>query len=183
MRLVATRLEGLAIVEPELFRDDRGFFVETYHAERYVRAGIDVRFVQDNHSRSVRSVVRGLHFQDPPGQPKLIRVARGRIYDVAVDIRPGSPTYGHHEAVILDDVDHRQLFVPAGFAHGFATLSAEADVVYKVGTYYNASTERGLAWDDPDLGIAWPVEEAIVSDRDRTNPRLADLLLTRDHQW
>lgn len=175
MNVVRTALEGLLIVEPDVHRDGRGFFLEAYRADRYRAAGVDADFVQDNHSRSGPSVVRGLHFQEGAGQAKLIRVARGRIYDVAVDVRPGSPTYGRHAAVILDDRNHRQLFVPPGFAHGFATLGAQADVVYKVGSYYDSSTERGLAWNDPELAIEWPVVDPRVSERDRHNPRLAEL--------
>lgn len=175
MKVVPTSIAGLLIVEPQPHHDGRGFFVESYRLDRYLAAGIDTAFVQDNHSRSSRSVIRGLHYQAGAGQPKLIRVARGRVFDVAIDIRPGSPTFGHHEAVILDDRAHRQLFVPSGFAHGFATLSEEADVVYKVGSYYEPELERGLAWDDPDLGIEWPVDEPIVSERDRSNPSLYQL--------
>lgn len=174
MRVLPTSLVDLVIVVPDLHRDGRGFFVESYRADRYRAAGIDTSFVQDNHSRSSRSVVRGLHYQAGAGQAKLIRVARGRIFDVAVDLRLSSPTFGRHAAVVLDDEEHRQLFVPPGFAHGFATLSDEADVVYKVGSYYSVELERGLAWDDPELRIEWPVDEPIVSDRDRSNPNLSE---------
>lgn len=176
MKSIATRLKGLVLLEPDVFGDARGFFLESFHADRYRAIGIRVQFVQDNHSRSTRSVIRGLHYQTAPGQPKLIRVARGSIFDVAVDIREESPTFGQHETFILDDESHRQLYVPPGFAHGFATLSEIADVVYKVGSYYDAATERGIAWDDPALRIVWPVENPIVSDRDRSNPRLKELM-------
>lgn len=175
MRLLPTLLEGLVLLEPSVHADERGFFVETFRDDLYRDLGIDVTFVQDNHSRSRHSVVRGLHYQADPGQPKLIRVARGRIFDVAVDIRSESPAFGRHESFLLDDETHHQVFIPAGFAHGFVTLSAEADVVYKVGSHYDPSSERGLAWDDPDLGIDWRVEAPIVSERDRHNPRLREL--------
>lgn len=175
MRVLETRLAGLVLLEPQVFIDDRGFFVETYRRDDYAAHGITVDFVQDNHSRSVRGTVRGLHYQSTPGQPKLIRVARGSVFDVVVDIRRDSPTFGQHETVGLDDRLHRQLFVPIGFAHGFCTLSEVADVVYKVGSYYDPAAERGMAWDDPALGIEWPVREPIVSARDRANPLLRDL--------
>jgi dTDP-4-dehydrorhamnose 3,5-epimerase len=134
-----------------------------------------VEFVQDNHSRSVRGTIRALHFQLEPGQAKLIRVARGSIYDVAVDLRRDSPTYGQYEAFELSDDNAHQIFIPVGFAHGFCVTSEEADVAYKVSSYYEQPTERGIAWDDPDIGIPWPAKQALVSDRDRTNPRLADI--------
>lgn len=175
MKRIETTLDGLVLLEPSVHGDERGFFIETFHADRYRALGITADFVQDNHSRSAGAVIRGLHYQEHPGQAKLIRVARGRIFDVAVDIRPDSPTFGHHESFILDDRNHRQLFIPVGFAHGFATLSALTDVVYKVSNYYNATTERGIAWNDPDLAIEWPVAEPIVSERDRANPHLQQL--------
>jgi len=175
MRVLETRLAGIVLLEPQVFADDRGFFVETYRQDAYAARGITADFVQDNHSRSVRGTVRGLHYQSTPGQPKLMRVARGSVFDVVVDLRRDSPTFGQHEAFELDDRLHRQLFVPVGFAHGFCTLSEIADVVYKVGSYYDPVAERGLAWDDPALGIVWPVREPIVSARDRANPLLRDL--------
>jgi dTDP-4-dehydrorhamnose 3,5-epimerase len=175
MKVLETRLAGLVLLEPEVHVDDRGFFIETYQRRDYAAIGIDVDFVQSNHSRSARGTIRGLHYQSTPGQPKLVRVARGAIFDVVVDIRRESHTFGRHEAFELDDRLHRQLFVPIGFAHGFCTLSDLADVVYSVGSYYDLAAERGLAWDDPELGIAWPVPEPIVSPRDRANPFLSDL--------
>ena len=171
-----TRLDGPILLQPRVHDDDRGFFVETFIHDEYRDAGIDVDFVQDNHSRSGRATLRGLHFQRSPGQAKLVRVARGSIYDVIVDIRSGSPTVGQYEAFELDDVHHRQLFVPIGFAHGFCVVSDEADVTYKVSTVYDAAEERGIAWDDPVIGIEWPVEAPILSKRDRSNPTLADAL-------
>jgi dTDP-4-dehydrorhamnose 3,5-epimerase len=163
------------LVQPKVITDDRGFFFEAYRSNEYADLGIDVEFVQDNHSRSVRDTIRALHFQLTPGQAKLIRVARGAIYDVAVDLRPKSPTYGQFEAFELSDENARQIFIPVGFAHGFCVTSEQADVAYKVSSYYDHETERGIAWDDPDIGIPWPAKEALVSDRDRTNPRLAEI--------
>jgi dTDP-4-dehydrorhamnose 3,5-epimerase len=163
------------LVQPKVITDDRGFFFETYRRNEYAELGIEVEFVQDNHSRSVRGTVRALHFQVEPGQAKLIRVARGAIYDVAVDLRRDSPTYGRYEAFELSDENAQQIFIPAGFAHGFCVTSAEADVAYKVSSYYEPSTERGIAFDDPEIGIPWPTGKPLVSDRDRTNPRLAEI--------
>jgi dTDP-4-dehydrorhamnose 3,5-epimerase len=173
MRQLETRLSGLVLLAPDVHGDARGFFVETYGADRYAEAGIDVAFVQDNHSRSRRGTLRGLHFQTQPGQAKLVRAATGRILDVVVDIRRRSPTFGQHEAFELDDVAHHQLFVPIGFAHGFRVLSDAADVTYKVSSPYDSATEAGIAWDDPALGIDWRAGAPIVSDRDRQNPILA----------
>jgi len=178
MKVLPTRLAGLVLIEPRVHGDDRGFFVETYQAERYRSIGVLAEFVQDNHSRSGRGTLRGLHFQSEPGQAKLVRCARGVIRDVVVDLRRSSPTFGESETVELDDVSHRQLFVPVGFAHGFAVMSDVADVTYKVSSVYDAATERGLAWDDPALGIAWDTERPILSDRDRSNPPLAELVST-----
>jgi dTDP-4-dehydrorhamnose 3,5-epimerase len=169
-----TSLDGPILLEPAVHGDDRGFFVETYAREAYRGLGIDVEFVQDNHSRSRQGILRGLHYQRRPGQAKLVRCARGAIWDVAVDIRPGSATFGRFEAFELDDVAHRQLFVPVGFAHGFCVLSETADVTYKVSSPYDAAEERGIAWDDPALAIPWPVDAPQVSDRDRSNPTLAE---------
>jgi dTDP-4-dehydrorhamnose 3,5-epimerase len=174
MQRLETRLPGLVLLAPDVRGDERGFFLETFRADAYREMGIDVDFVQDNHSRSVRGTLRGLHFQTAPGQAKLVRCARGAIFDVVVDIRRDSPTFGEHEAFDLDDRSHHQLFVPVGFAHGFCVTSNEADVTYKVSSYYDAATEAGIAWDDPALGIAWPTEAPIISDRDRTTPTLAE---------
>jgi dTDP-4-dehydrorhamnose 3,5-epimerase len=174
-RRVETRIEGLVVIEPRVITDDRGFFFETYRANEYADLGVDVAFVQDNHSRSVRGTVRALHFQLEPGQAKLVRAARGSVWDVAVDLRSGSPTYGQYEAVELSDENARQIFVPVGFAHGFCVTSETADVTYKVSSYYDGATERGIAWDDPAIGIDWPVDEALVSERDRSNPTLEEI--------
>jgi dTDP-4-dehydrorhamnose 3,5-epimerase len=170
-----TSIEGLVLIEPRVIADDRGFFFETFRANEYADLGIDVPFVQDNHSRSARGTVRALHFQVEPGQAKLVRTARGEIWDVAVDLRRDSPTYGRYEAFELSDENARQLFVPVGFAHGFCVTSETADVAYKVSSYYNAPTERGIAFDDPAIGIPWPVAEPRVSERDRRNPRLEEI--------
>jgi len=161
-------LAGLLLIKPRVYRDDRGFFVETYQSDRYRSAGIDCVFVQDNHSRSSERTLRGLHYQSSPGQAKLVYVVEGSIFDVVVDIRPESPTFGRWEAVVLDSETHTQLFIPVGFAHGFCVLSAAADVVYKVSSLYDAATECAIAYDDPELGIQWPTTEPVVSPRDRS---------------
>jgi dTDP-4-dehydrorhamnose 3,5-epimerase len=163
------------LVQPKVITDDRGFFFETYRRNDYSQLGIDAEFVQDNHSRSMRGTIRALHFQLTPGQGKLIRVARGTIYDVAVDLRRSSSTFGEFEAFELSDENAQQVFIPVGFAHGFCVTSEVADVAYKVSSYYQPETERGIAWDDPDIGIPWPAQRALVSDRDRTNPRLEEI--------
>lgn len=175
MRSLPTTLAGVLLIEPDVVTDPRGFFVETFSRQRYEAAGVPDEFVQDNQSRSNERTIRGLHFQDRPGQAKLVRVARGRIWDVVVDVRRSSPTFGRHEAFELDDVAHRQLYVPIGFAHGFCVLSDVADVAYRVSSYYDADAERGVAWDDPALGIAWPVADPILSERDRLLPLLSEV--------
>lgn len=176
MMVEQVRLSGPLIITPQLIRDERGFFLETFRRDRYRDLGVDADFVQNNHSRSVRGAVRALHFQLSPGQPKLVRVARGAVFDVIVDLRRSSPSFGQWESFVLDDVTHHQLYVPAGFAHGFCVVSDVADVVYLVGSYYDPATERGLAWDDPDLAIPWPTKHPILSDRDRRNPKLPELI-------
>lgn len=174
-RRLPTKLDGVVLLEPEVHGDERGFFVETFSREAWAEHGVDVEFVQHNHSRSGKGILRGLHFQTRPGQAKLLRCARGRIFDVAVDLRRGSPTYGQWEGHVLDDERHRQLFVPVGFAHGFVVLSEEADVCYLVSSYYDPETEAGIAWDDPDVGVEWGVEDPVLSERDRNAPRLAEI--------
>lgn len=176
MEVLPTRLDGLILLQPRVFADDRGYFLETYSRQRYAEVGVEADFVQDNHSRSVLGAVRGLHFQLPPGQAKLVRCSRGKVFDVAVDVRRSSPTFGQWEAFELDDTLHRELFVPVGFAHGLMALTEDADFAYKVSGYYEPQNDVGIAWDDPDLGIDWPIAEAVVSKRDRANPRLADLV-------
>ena len=170
-----THLEGLALIEPQVHGDERGFMVESFSRDRWRELGVGVDFVQHNHSRSRKGTLRGIHFQTEPGQAKLIRCARGEILDVAVDLRRSSPTFGHWEAWVLDDVRHRQLFVPVGFGHGFAVLSEEADVAYQVSSYYDPKTESGIAWDDPEISVDWQVEEPLLSARDKTAPKLAEV--------
>jgi dTDP-4-dehydrorhamnose 3,5-epimerase len=174
MRRLETRLEGLVLLEPAVHGDARGFFVETFRADVAAAHGIPLEFVQDNHSRSRRGTLRGIHFQTHPGQGKLVRVARGSVWDVVVDLRRDSPTFGQWEGHVLDDERHRQLFVPAGFGHGFAVLSDVADASYLLSSTYDPATESGIAWDDPDVGVEWPVEEPLLSERDKAAPRLAD---------
>jgi dTDP-4-dehydrorhamnose 3,5-epimerase len=179
VRALPTRLAGVVAIEPVIHGDERGFFIETYRQEWHADVGIplEAEFIQENHSRSVRGVVRGMHFHIGPGVAKLVRCARGRILDVAVDLRRGSPTYGQWEGVELDDESMRELYVPVGFAHGFCVLSDVADVLYRQTAYYDPALERGIAWNDPDVGIEWPLpqEEMIVSERDAAAPRLAEI--------
>lgn len=170
-----TKLDGVILIEPVVHGDERGFFVETFSRDAWGELGIEVEFVQQNHSRSRQGTLRGIHFQTEPGQAKLMRCSRGEILDVAVDLRRGSPTYGQWEAHVLDDVKHRQLFVPVGFGHGFAVLSEEADVAYQVSSYFDPATEAGIAWDDPDVGVDWEIAEPLLSERDKQAPKLADV--------
>jgi dTDP-4-dehydrorhamnose 3,5-epimerase len=174
-----TAIEAVKIITPRRFGDARGWFSEVYSKKLFGEAGIELDFVQDNHSASsTKGTLRGLHFQTPPfAQDKLVRVTRGRILDVAVDLRRSSPTFGQHVAVELSQENGRQLLVPVGFAHGFCTLEDDTEVLYKVTNYYAPTHDFGLAWDDPELGIAWPVppDQAILSEKDRKHPRLADL--------
>jgi dTDP-4-dehydrorhamnose 3,5-epimerase len=187
MHVLPTHLAGLKVIEPAVHRDQRGFLCETYRREWHVELGTpdEETFIQDNHSRSARGVLRGMHFHVGDGVAKLVRCARGRILDVAVDVRRGSPTYGQWEGVELDDENMRELYLPVGFAHGFCVLSEVADVLYKQTAYYDPSVERGLAWDDPDIGIEWPlpVEELIISERDAQAPRLHELAGELPFQW
>ncbi len=170
-----TKLDGVVLLEPAVHGDERGFMVETFSRDAWAEHGVEGPFVQHNHSRSARGTLRGIHFQTEPGQAKLVRCARGEILDVAVDLRRGSLTYGQWEAHVLDDVKHRQLFVPVGFGHGFAVLSEVADVTYLVSSYYDPATEKGIAWDDPDVGVDWQVAEPLLSERDKTAPTLAEV--------
>lgn len=176
MVIQRSRLEGLFLITPpRVFCDARGFFVETYRENQWAELGLP-RFVQDNHSRSAAGVLRGIHLNlAGGGQGKLVRCAQGRIWDVAVDLRPGSPTFGQWEGFELDDQAHRQVYVPPGFGHGFCVLSELADVAYKLSTYYDDKTERGVMWNDPDLAIRWPIADPQVSKRDATNPTLKEL--------
>lgn len=173
MRILKTDIEGVYIIEPRLFEDERGYFFEAFSERKFAElTGIETRFVQDNESRSAKGVVRGLHFQLPPhAQSKLVRVVRGKILDIAVDIRRGSPTFGHYVAVELSEHNHRQLFIPRGFAHGFSVLEGDAIVEYKCDNYYAPETEGAIRWNDPTLAIDWKVadNEAIVSAKDKKN--------------
>lgn len=179
MQIVPTRIQGPRLIQPRALADERGFFAETYRQSLHDEMGIPAadRFVQDNHSRSSRGVVRGMHFQVGAGVAKLVRCARGRILDVVVDLRRGSPSYGEWEGFELDDQSLRMAYVPVGFAHGFCVLSEVADVVYKQTLYYDSGVERGIAWDDPDIAIGWPLPaaELLVSERDRAAPRLSEI--------
>ncbi len=176
MERLPTKLPGLVLLAPTVHGDARGFFVETFRADEWAAVGVPTKFVQDNHSRSRRGTLRGIHFQTHPGQGKLVRVAHGRVLDVVVDLRRGSPTFGEWEAVELDDEQCLQLYIPVGFGHGFCVLSETADFVYKCTAYYDAATEAGIRFDDPDVGIRWPDDlDLRYSDRDREAPRLADV--------
>ena len=178
MKISHSKLKGCVIIEPRVFGDDRGFFLETFQAARYKQeAGIDLPFVQDNHSRSARGVLRGLHFQKTKPQGKLVRVVRGEVYDVAVDIRKGSATFGEWEGVILSEENKKQFWVPPGFAHGFVVLSATADFEYKCTDYYDPSDEGSILWSDPDLDIPWPIANPVLSAKDESAKRLVDLRL------
>jgi dTDP-4-dehydrorhamnose 3,5-epimerase len=176
MERLPTRLDGLVLLAPAVHGDARGFFMETWRADAWEQHGVPTDFVQDNHSRSRRGTLRGLHFQTHPGQGKLVRCARGRVLDVAVDLRRGSPTFGEWEGFELDDVHGHQLWIPVGFGHGFCVLSDEADFVYKCTAYYDGATEAGIRFDDPDVGVEWPSGvELIYSARDRAAPRLSEV--------
>ena len=175
MRVVPTEIPGVLIIEPEVFADGRGFFMETYHAARYREHGIEGPFVQDNHSRSVAGTLRGLHLQVRRPQGKLVRVIEGEVYDVCVDVRRGSPTFGRWVGVTLTAENVRQCYVPPGFAHGFCVLTPVAQVEYKCTDLYDPGGELGVAWNDPALAISWPVSDPILSARDKGHPTLAEL--------
>jgi dTDP-4-dehydrorhamnose 3,5-epimerase len=176
VEVLETRLAGLVLLAPAVHGDERGFFMETFREEVWAERGVTGPFVQDNHSRSRRGTVRGIHFQTHPGQGKLVRVARGRVLDVAVDLRRGSPTFGEWESFELDDYHGHQLWVPIGFGHGFCVLSDVADFVYKCTAYYDPATEAGFRFDDPEVGIEWPADlELLYSERDHAAPRLAEI--------
>lgn len=176
MNIVKTSLNDCIIVEPKVFGDERGFFIETYHLERYNDlAGINLPFIQDNHSRSSKKVLRGLHFQKKRPQGKLVRVVRGEVFDVAVDIRKESTTFGRWEGVILSEENKKQFWIPPGFAHGFLVLSDIADFEYKCTDYYDPSDEGSILWSDPDLDIKWPLDNPILSKKDSNAKRLIDL--------
>ena len=174
MKVIPTSHPEVLLVEPDIFSDDRGFFMESFHAGKYSQHGIPGEFMQDNQSRSSRGVLRGLHYQLEHPQGKLVRVLRGEVFDVAVDIRKGSPHFGEAVCVALSASDHRQLYIPPGFAHGFCTLSEQADFFYKCTDLYAPGDEYGIAWDDPDIAIDWPQLEFSLSEKDKQHPRLCD---------
>ena len=175
MKVEPARIPGLLIVEPTVHGDDRGFFMESYSRDRYAEAGIPGEFVQDNVSLSARGILRGLHLQHPNAQGKLCFVLEGEVFDVAVDVRVGSPTFGQWEGVTLSSQNKRQFYVPAGFAHGFCVLSERAMFSYKCTDFYAASSEIGIAWNDPDIGVEWPIQAPQLSDKDQQNRRLQDI--------
>lgn len=180
MNVIHTSIEGVCIIEPRVFGDVRGYFFESFNAKDFQeQVGVDISFVQDNESKSSYGVVRGLHFQKPPyTQSKLVRVVKGAVWDVAVDLRKGSPTYGQHVAVELTAENHRQFFVPQGFAHGFSVLSEEAVFQYKCDNFYAPQSEGALAWDDPDLNVDWriPADKVLLSDKDKNHPKFAEFV-------
>ncbi|MEO8035536.1 MAG: dTDP-4-dehydrorhamnose 3,5-epimerase [Acidobacteriota bacterium] len=174
MKIIQTSLPGVVLLEPTLYADDRGWFMETYNESRFREAGIEAPFVQDNHSRSRRGVLRGLHYQEPNPQGKLVRCAAGSLFDVAVDIRRGSPHFGQWFGAELSEANHLMLWIPPGFAHGFCATSDQADLVYKCTALYDSSGDRAIAWNDPDIGIEWPVQDPLHSPKDSIAPRLKD---------
>jgi len=179
-KIIETSIEGLYIIEPTVFGDNRGFFMESYNKREFEKIGLDMNFVQDNHSRSKKGVLRGLHFQRKHPQGKLVRVIRGKVFDVAVDLRKGSPTFGKWYGIILSDENHLMFYIPEGFAHGFLVLSEEADFFYKCTDFYYPEYDAGIIWNDPDIGIKWPFEEygikePILSEKDSKLPRLRDI--------
>ncbi|MDY6878866.1 MAG: dTDP-4-dehydrorhamnose 3,5-epimerase [Thermodesulfobacteriota bacterium] len=175
MKILATELEEVFTVEPDVFTDTRGFFMETYHHKRYAGLGLKEIFVQDNLSYSVRGTLRGLHYQYPHGQTKLVQAISGEIYDVALDIRRGSPNFGRWVGAPLSDKNRRQLYIPEGFAHGYCVLSETAIVMYKCSRFYAPDHEKGILWNDPGLGIAWKVDDPLLSDKDGQSPCLSDV--------
>jgi len=175
LKISETKLPGILIFEPAVFSDDRGFFLETWSRQRYYDAGIMAAFVQDNVSVSKKGTLRGLHYQHPHGQGKLVQVLSGRVMDVAVDIRRGSPTFGQSVSVTLSDSNHKQVYIPPGFAHGFCVISDTAIFSYKCTNYYNASAEGGVIWNDPDLGIDWPIDNPFLSTKDAGYSRLKNI--------
>ncbi|KAI9130485.1 dTDP-4-dehydrorhamnose 3,5-epimerase [Acaryochloris sp. CCMEE 5410] len=176
MNVIETPLPGVLVIEPRVFSDQRGFFLETYHRQRYTASGIDEVFVQDNHSRSAHGTLRGLHFQLKSPQGKLVRVSAGEVFDVAVDIRRGSPYFGQWFGEYLSSENNKQMYVPPGFAHGFCVLSEMADFMYKCSDFYDPTDEQGVAWDDPALAIDWPIDQPILSQKDAALPNMSELM-------
>ena len=183
MKVLKPEIPGLLVIEPDVFGDQRGFFMETWNVKRYKDVGIDVDFVQDNLSYSHYGVLRGLHYQQPHAQGKMVYVLQGRVYDVAVDIRVGSPSFGQWYGVELSAENKRQFYIPEGFAHGFCVLSETALFAYKCTDFYSPQTEGGIAWDDPDLDIDWPLKEPVLSDKDKKYPMLKSVELNTLPQW
>lgn len=179
MKVTPTALPGVILIEPDVHRDERGFFVETFHFQRYGAAGVTMKFVQDNHARSRRGVLRGLHLQPARPQGKLVRVSRGEVFDVTADVDPKSPTFGHWAGVTLSDTNQHQLWIPPGYAHGYLVLSDVADLEYKCTDYYHPQSEAGVVWNDPDLKIDWPLKDPTLSAKDRALPTLAELTRRR----
>jgi dTDP-4-dehydrorhamnose 3,5-epimerase len=177
MEIIDITFEGVKLIKPKVFHDDRGFFWECYREPLYKELGIDCGFVQDNHSYSKKGTIRGMHFQRSPGQAKLISVIEGRIFDVVVDIRPSSPTFGKWTSVYLDGKSHHQLFIPVGFAHGFCVMSDTVHVLYKVSSLYDPKEEKGFAYNDPSIGIDWPIADPIISERDLRMPSFEEAFL------
>jgi dTDP-4-dehydrorhamnose 3,5-epimerase len=175
MEIIDTKIKDVKLIKPKIYGDSRGFFLETYHKDQYEKAGISVDFLQDNHSRSKKNILRGLHYQLDKMQGKLVRVSNGCVYDVAVDMREGSPTFKEHVSFILSDENQYQLYIPPGFAHGFCVISDNADFEYKCTEFYNPNSEVGIMWNDPDLGIDWPVSDPIVSDKDNKNYLISEI--------
>jgi dTDP-4-dehydrorhamnose 3,5-epimerase len=175
MKITTTELDGVLIIEPKVHSDGRGSFYESYVKQKYIEHGILDEFIQDNHSISKKGVLRGLHFQEDPEQAKLVRVTHGEVFDVAVDIRQGSPTFGKWIGIQLSEENHLQMYIPGGFAHGFCVLSDTAEFLYKCSAYYAPSGERAVLWNDPDIGIDWPIKNPILSEKDTAAPRLRDL--------
>ncbi|SDF71696.1 dTDP-4-dehydrorhamnose 3,5-epimerase [Sporolituus thermophilus] len=175
MKVTETKLPGVLLIEPDVYEDSRGYFLETWNAARYKQYGLPEKFVQDNLSFSRRGVLRGLHFQNPNPQGKLVYVIQGEVFDVAVDIRPGSPTFGQWVGVTLSSDNKRQLYIPEGFAHGFCVMSEAALFAYKCTDFYNPKAEGGIIWNDPDIGIEWPVQEPVLNEKDKACPHLRDI--------
>jgi dTDP-4-dehydrorhamnose 3,5-epimerase len=183
IRVIPTVLDGVVLIEPQVFADERGFFLESWHETKYRDAGLPAVFVQDNVSRSQRGILRGLHVQQPFAQGKLVQVLEGEVFDVAVDIRAGSPTFGRWTGEYLSAANHRQIYIPPGFAHGFCVTSESAIFAYKCTDFYHPETEFSIAWDDPDLNIAWPIREPLLSKKDAAARRLRDTPAERLPQW
>src|SRR5215471_10282590 len=175
MKRIETTLRGVCLIEPSVFEDERGFFFESYHEIKFAEIGIKDRFVQDNHAKSKKGTLRGLHYQITNPQAKLCRVIKGEVLDVVVDVRTGSPSFAKSESALLSDVNHRMIYVPAGFAHGYLVLSEMAEFLYKCSDFYRPEYERGLAWNDPQVAINWGIETPILSDKDRRNPLLSEI--------